>query len=323
MKKSYAGEFFRLIREEVGDCTDFILFHQKNPEAQKENFRFSHTKDDGFTAMMEVLKNKDLARIENFPKMGQVARPGKWKLIWKFYLKSLKVYFKAQSYKGFSSNVEHHPDEIPPAHASLTLTLEESQRIDKYCAQNKISPMAFLLYYLDQEISTLTDGKGDRLWMVPITLRSSVEQLESDEDPLMTGFMDIKLPQEHPKALSTFIRKEFKEWSHWVGFYAFCLARFVPLIFMRPLVKLQSRIQFRTGNFSYMGRWGNEKNPTNDVIGGYPPVTRNQPVAGIAIHWGGRLTLNFIAHQFLSRNPSMALKVVEGWKKRMLEMVSA
>lgn len=320
-KKSYAGEFFRLIQEEVGDCTDFILFHQQDSQGPKENFRFSHAKDDGFTAMMEVLRNKQLNLPQHLPRMGKVAKPGRWTLIWQFCLKSLKVYFKSQAFKNFDLKARNEVNEIPPSHASLTMTLEESQALDQYCLKNKFSPMAFLLFYLDQEVATLTTGKGNRLWMVPVTLRDSVDQKESDEDPLMTGFMDIQLPQENPKKLGSFIRGEFKRWQHWVGFYAFGLARFMPLALMRPMVRLQSRIQFRTGNFSYMGRWGDEKNPTSDVIGGYPPVTRNQPVAGIAIHWCGKLTLNFIAHPFLSRDPALALKVIQGWRERMLQAV--
>jgi hypothetical protein len=126
------------------------------------------------------------------------------------------------------------------------------------------------------------------------------------------------LPRSSAKEISRQIKQEFKKSAHWVGFYAFGLSRFIPELFMRPLVRMQAKLQSRVGNFSYMGRWGDEKNPTEDIIGGFPPVVRNQPVVGIAVHWGGKLTLNFIMHPFLSRNHHDIKRVVEEWGQNLL-----
>lgn len=319
MKKSSAGEFFRLIQEELGDCTDFILFHQATDDAKRENFIYSHTQHDGFTALLDLLEKKNLKVPENLARMSQVQISPKWLVFWRFLLKSLHLSIRSQKFSGFNPKALNSATEIPPAHFSQTLTLEESARIDLFCKNHKIAPMAFLLYHLDLQVAKLTEGEGSRFWMVPISLRSSIEPDPNAPDPLMTGFIDVKMPLGSAKAVGSFIRTELRLLSHWVGFHAFCLPKYVPTFIMRPMIHLQARLQQRTGNFSYMGRWGNEKNPGTAIIGGYPPVTRNQPVAGIGIHWDGRLTLNFILHPFITRDPAVAQKVVTAWRVSLLE----
>nr|MBA2403513.1 hypothetical protein [Bdellovibrionales bacterium] len=64
-----------------------------------------------------------------------------------------------------------------------------------------------------------------------------------------------------------------------------------------------------------------EETRNEEIFGGYPPVTRNQPVSAIALHWNGRLILNFMMHPFLSQDPKAAEKMAQGWKERLLTSV--
>jgi hypothetical protein len=322
MSKSHAGEIFRLIQEEIGDCTDFIIFYKKNPQMKEEIFQYSHAEHDAMTAFIDVLKRKELYRPEAMPKLPVTERPPLAYILWRFFLKSLKLKIKSDIFQSYNDKRMVNTLDIPTARHTLSFSFDETRKVDEYCKKNKISLMSFFLHHLDQEVQQIVKNPQSRTWMVPITLRSKADQdVKKGDDPLMTGFMDIELPAENPKALASRIKSELLKASHWVGFYAFGLSRFTGTYLLRPLVRLQGKWQFRTGNFSYIGRWGDESIKNEEIFGGYPPVTRNQPVSAIALHWNGRLILNFMMHPFVSQDSKDAEKIVNGWKERLLSSV--
>jgi hypothetical protein len=322
MSKSHAGDIFRIIQEELGDCTDFIIFYQKNNQSPEEIYQYSHAEHDGMTAFIDVLKKKNLYHPDSMPKLPVSQRPPLFYIFWRFFLKSLQLKIKSDAYKNFNNQLVVDTLKIPTSRHTLSLSYEETQIVDEYCKTNKIPLMSYLLHHLDEEIKLIVENPTYRMWMVPVTLRSKADQdVKAGDDPLMTGFMDIELPAENPKALSRRIKGELMKAAHWVGFYSFGLSRFTGTLMLRPLVRLQGKLQSRTGNFSYIGRWGDETIKNEEIFGGYPPVIRNQPVSAIALHWNGRLILNFMMHPFLSQDPKEAEKMAKGWKERVLRLL--
>jgi len=322
MNKSHAGEIFRVIQEEIGDCTDFIIFYKKDKLITEEIFQYSHAEHDGMTAFIDVLKKKSLYSPEAMPKLPMSQKPPLLYILWRFFLKSLKVKITSDQFKNFNKKLSVNTLGIPTSRHTLSLSYDETKILDEYCKKNKVPLMSFLLHHLDQAIKQIVVNPSSRTWMVPVTLRSKADQDTKDgDDPLMTGFMDIELPAADPKALGRRIKGELLKASHWVGFYAFGMSRFTGTTLLRLLVRLQGKWQFRTGNFSYIGRWGSEILKNDEIFGGYPPVTRNQPVSAIALHWNGRLILNLMMHPFLSQDPKDAEIMVRDWKDRLLRMV--
>ncbi|MFZ4715668.1 MAG: hypothetical protein ACOYL6_18235 [Bacteriovoracaceae bacterium] len=323
MAHSYAGDIFKVMQEEFGDCTDFIIYYQKDVHSEKETYRYSHAEQDGISGFIDVLKKKNWLNDNILPTLPVTPKPPGWYILWRFCVKSLELKVTSSSYKNYDSKRENHAHEIPPSQYSMTLSLEESHLVDRYARENKIPIMSLLLFTLDETVKKLTTEEGKRIWMVPVTLRKKADQeVKAGEDPLLTGFMDIKLPQKDARTLALHIKAELMKAAHWVGFYSFGLSRFTGITLLRYLIRLQAKLQNRAGNFSYLGRWNEEgkKDLSNqtDLFGGYPPVVHNQPVAGITLHWRGRLILNFMMHPFLSRDPADAQKIVHNWKENLL-----
>ena len=62
MKKSYAGEMFQAIHDELNECVDFVIIYKKDERDLGTPYRFSHTQFDGISAFRDVLEKSGIMK---------------------------------------------------------------------------------------------------------------------------------------------------------------------------------------------------------------------------------------------------------------------
>jgi len=280
---------------------------------QVDEYCFSHANMDGIAAINQILKTRGMEAQIDPPTIPKRMIPPQYLQFFLFLKYLVRLPFK--SVKWNISKTDWAPNgksERPLASRFTVLNLADSTTILTKAKEKQVHLNTYLLYYLDQALIPYYERSDKkRVWLIPVSLRSDHM---GQYDKNITGFIDGYLvDHKNIQALNSEIKNGLMKGDHFGGHFGIGIGRFIGKTLLNLLVKMNHYTQIRTGVFTNLGSWGEDKEIIDYHWGGLPPVIRSQPVGAVAGRYHGHLHLGFQMHPILSRDPKLAKTIIDRW----------
>lgn len=301
--------------ERCGEYTQIVTGKLNLKTMERREFCFPHGQFDAVNAWHEVLRQMDSPYEQGTWKLQPRSFPPRWRQ-WVAFLRYLfTIPFKSADWR--LTKTDWRPGqtpEKPTAGAIEHLTLDETQKLKNRAKTLGVRTNALLLWALNKAFDECLSPVGQRIWMLPATLRADFD--ESAIKGNWTGFIDAKFSREAtPADLDRCIKKEIDWCAPYGGYIGITIGRFLGGRLLRFLVRLNFKLQIRTGVFTNLGVMGGETQTVSELGYGFPPVLRSQPVGAMTVLWYGHQVLALQLHPSLSRDPQLAANIIKSWKE--------
>lgn len=302
-QKDWAGIKFEIMKD-FGECIDIVFIKKDNINSPKESDKFyiiPHSKADGISAILTLLEQVFGLKNTSVPVVKKVKKP--------FLLRRLFLAYKhlkrqaPQNYalKQFTSIKKGNPSGL----GYFIFSNEQTQKIQNFCLENKISLNALLLNALDQvTCKEVLDKHQKRVWMVPVNIRDEDHKRYRLGNHVTTLSIHLaKDSDSSAKSINQQMRDQLKSGIIWGGKI---IANSPKFIGEKRLRKIGANVKSPyIGLCSNIGSWPNlyddlqDKNTLTEHIIVSPPATSFCPVALAIMTWNECLTLSLQLHPSL------------------------
>ncbi len=320
--KDQVGKWFEQ-RRKLG-VSDTIYWARYTPETDNlKMYTFQHANGDGMSIMKHMLTESGHSHI-NIPVCKETGLPSKEQL------KSIKQ--NSQPYPKKIKWLFWKPDRELSENSmdSLLLSKEETKRIEQRAESLNVPVTTLVLWALNRAVAqTLLQKNQEYTWFYPVNLRGAVSH-GTDYANYSSGFYlpvndNISIPE-----LNQRIRNKLKSGEHWLNWQQANIAKYLPGIVIRWIYKAISKKNYYAGNFSAMGNWLSQEDPTpttahEDIAKERwlccAPGTKNYPVSGCIMTWNNQLSLTLKLHSSVAKDNHSSIETLCTWGEELLEDV--
>jgi hypothetical protein len=315
--QDWVGEWFRLHKER-GEDVEMYMGYQKAPSSDPVLLKVDHCTHDGMSGFLNVLKDAGMLEQNLLPKIKKRTRLNPLLAL----IGAIRILFFRNSTKNqwkLSKNAQAK-DQIDFAH----LSLEETNQVRSYCKRSSLHLATFLLWTLDETVRSLADkDTPSTLWMLPLTMRNSVEA-----DKLLGNaatFLDMPIhANDSPHSLQNRMKTRFFFQEHVLNYDLLRIGRWIGTNGMRKILNSKTGGNERTGVLSAMGVWGDPGHHFKDSnTFGAPPTTAFQPISATWAVWMGKMMLTIRLNRQVLKEPKFNAKLLATWREKILSVTDA
>lgn len=238
-------------------------------------------------------------------------------------LQHVKLALKAKDISPASRPVWREQNEIRPKDnyefAVKALSVEQTQKFNKYLSENKLSQNIVILELLNRFIFALIkeQARGQEYsWLLPINIRGIVRKKDPYENH--TSFVQLRL---NANAAYEDIRSRFTQKVKTLNHIGLWWVHHIGVLFgknyMAKLSKKSATKNFWLGTFSNVGTWQMDDSNykglgADEVWFATTPGSKNFPIGCVAMEFNGKLTLTLKIHPSIAKeNTICAQQILE------------
>jgi hypothetical protein len=278
-----------------------IIFENRNALSTYEQFELPHSEYDGISGLLHLLKMKKSIDSDSLVSVSSVRSNIKAQSLLRKCIVDIGYLFKdvIPTRSAFYSDFDHTLKNKREKVEFIYFNSDDVISFTNQARREGVSFNSFFLYkFNDFVVKNYNLSRGDKKWMVPVSLYESIDQTTDFGNN--SSFVEASIGlNDTVQTINMDIKKQVKSTTYQSPLRAERLLLRLPMRFIPYIIRTHFKRNLRLGSFSNLGLWKIDTINSDEMWAFSAPVTPNQPLTFSILTLNGQMSVGIRVYEEL------------------------